>query len=253
MSKWIISCMAVLFIAGTAMAQTTLLDESKAGTPQGTTVMPQALRDLINADCDTSSFVVQAGSGTYTGIYGQTTGGVSGWVTMSDVGDQQIQIWCDIEMYLQTHTENNKIYFHRATADAGEQVAYVQGWFTSNNGQYIGIESPVGNCDVTELKGTKDILGRDVTTVTGYAPILVDYTLADQGAGFVPGTHSGTYRVRDTYGEGDQGSVTALWWLINSGGRGTQYYEWKITINPPSSQPDGHYELDPVVTAKPAL
>jgi len=250
----------LMFVAGVLVAQTpaTLLDETKAGT-NGQNLPSNLVAAIVsNGGTSTQNFVVQAGSASWSGVYGTATSG-SGWITISSTGDtEKIDIWCDIEMYLQTNIANNLIYFHEgnlATLGDADKVAYVQGSFTGNNGQYIGLATDTG-CDITKLKGAKDLIAmgsRDVTLATGYAPIPVAYTLADQGSGYTGTGHSGVYRVPDDTGYGDQNSVEAVWWLINGGAPGNQLYEWKVTISPAVVQPDGHYKLDPVVVFKPAL
>lgn len=258
-----LTCVAALmFAAGAALAQSTLLDQSKIdtdalGNPLGIdAVLVAAI--LADGNSSQTSFVVQAGGGSYTGIYGKTTGGGSGFIPEYNGEPEEIDIWCDIEMYLHIATTNNKIYFHRADMSAGEQVAYVQGTFTSNHGWYVGLEAPREGCDITKLIGTVDVLGRDISPTSptrAATPIDVTYTLSDQGSGYTGSTPSGAYNPPTTTDPtpGDQNSVMAYWWYINQGAAGTQIYEWKVSINPPAEQADGHYELDPVVTAKPSL
>lgn len=265
MSKYIVACAAILFLAGAAMGQSSHLDQTKAGQVVG---MPGPLVTAINtaapsADCGSSNFVVQVGSATWAGIYRVASGGnEADYIDLGPDGRSDvmsIEIWCDIEMYLVKTIANNKIYFHIGVPDGTEKVAYVQASFRGNNGFYVGLEQPHDGCDnISQLVGALDSRGQDVTQAPGYQPIPVTYTLADTvhngtPTGWTYGTHDGTYRLPDSVGQGTGPSDLGLWWGIDDGAPGLHNFEWKVSITPPVDQVDGHYKLDPVVAARPML
>lgn len=208
------------------------------------------------ADPDNSwlNWKYQYGGGSWSGVYGD-----SGWIEESTSGDSVIDIECDIEMYYSESFSNNKIYFHLGnlyTATSTDKTAYVAGTFTSNNGMYIGICFTGTGKDETNMEGdgsggytgrvfdamvgTVDVLGRDISGESFDCEFLLDW-----GTGWNPPV---------TYGDGASGTIhDTLWWLVGSGAPGTYNVTWRVRMLPETNQPDGNYNLDPVVVAAPLL
>ena len=242
MRKLLLFAGAVSLLIAPALAAD-LVDQSVAGaTPElaGSGGLTSGMLPATDNDRDFTTYSVQWGGGSYSGIYAATPSGETGWQTVSETGDMNVDAWCDIEMYLTETIANQKVYFHIAD-NTTQMTAYISGSFSSCNGMWMGIAVPAGS-DMTLFTGSKDVLDRDISDKS----FPCEWGLTDQG-------DWGTYRTADSVGYGDNNSVEAMWWLINSGASGYQDYQWKLTILPAAYQADGHYHLDPAVTIMPAL
>jgi len=204
----------------------------------------------------TTNWKYQYGGGSWSGVYRK-----DGWLTVSEDGDSVIDIECDIEMFYSETFENNKIYVHLGdpyNASAEDKTVYVDGSFTANNGQYIGI-SFTGTSKTEEdmlkdgagnytgeiqdaMVGTIDVLGRDISDESFDVKVSLSW---DGGANWYPPV---------TYGDGASGTIhDTLWWLVNEGAPGSYTLLYKIELLPPTDQPDGNYVFDPVIVASPVL
>ncbi|MBD3288686.1 hypothetical protein GF337_07790 [candidate division KSB1 bacterium] len=171
------------------------------------------------------------------------------WEDGSETNDGLITITCDIEMYMSMHLDATDVYFHIAD-DRTTMNAYINGWLASNNGQWLFVSSDQGNKDLDNLTFIEDIFGRDVAWHTANSrtvpsDIPIEWYLKEPtDADWRPGTPS-------TSGNNDQ-----LWgytWLLANGEPCTHHFTIKIKIMPAFHQPDGRYEMDPLVTVAPTL
>ncbi len=204
-----------------------------------------------NASC--TNWVYQYGGGSWTGIYA----GDNGWLECEATGDMDLDVEADVEMYFTQSVANNKVYFHLGNiydAELADKTAYVQGSFTTNNGQYIGISFQ--GTGKTEADFEKDGTGAFTGKIIGGMQSDHDTWRAQDNQmdleillNWGPG-----WAVPDAYGDGSHGTVTdTLWWLVDGGGTGTYNYQWRVRLLPTADQPDGDYYLDPTIVAAPLL
>lgn len=204
----------------------------------------------------TTNWKYQYGSGSWSGVYRK-----DGWLEVSTLGDSQIDIECDIEMFYTESFVDNKIYVHLGdpfNATDAQKTAYVTGNFTANNGMYLGTcFTGTSKTEVDMLKdgegdytgeiqdamvGSVDVLGRDISAQAFNIKMAMTW---DGGA---------TWNTPVAYGDGASGTVhDTLWWLVNNGDAGSYDLQWKIELKPSADQPDGNYNLDPALVAAPAL
>jgi hypothetical protein len=195
----------------------------------------------------------QYGSGSWSGVYA----GEEGWMTASEDGDMTLEVEADVEMYFTETVSNNKIYFHLGniySATTADKTAFVQGTFSTNNGQYIGISFTGTGKDESsfEKDGSGDYTGvildgmqSDRDTYRTQDNQMDLQILLNWGAGWQPPV---------AYGDGAHSTIhDTLWWLVNGGAPGTYNYQWRIRLLPTTHQPDGDYYLDPVIVACPVL
>lgn len=236
-----------------AMAASSLYDQEGTGA-DGYALINASGQGPANADW--TNWKYQYGGGTWSGVYGGAPEG--GWIQESKTGDSVLDVEADIEMYYSEEFSNNKIYFHLGniyTATVADKTAYVNGRFTSNNGMYIGIcfdGTGKGEADMLKdggnytgevqdaMVGTIDVLGRSISTEAFNVLFLLD-----AGAGWTTPV---------AYGEGASGTITdTLWWLVNGGAAGSYNVTWLVRMLPAVNQPDGNYNLEPVVVVAPTL
>jgi hypothetical protein len=195
----------------------------------------------------------QYGGGSWSGVYAAD----DGWLTESGTGDATLDIEADVEMYFTETVSNNKIYFHLGniyTASTADRTAYVQGSFSSNNGQYIGISFTGTSKDISnfETDGSGNFTGRilgglqsDHDTWRTQDNQMDVEILLNWGTG---------WQTPVNYGDGAHSTIhDTLWWLVNDGDPGTYNYQWRIRLLPEAHQPDGDYYLDPAIVASPVL
>ena len=241
-------CLALA--AGTASAATLYGQE---GTAEDGTPSIDASGQAPEGSDAASNWKYQYGGGSWSGVYAAG----DGWVTVDESGDMDLEVEADVEMYFTQSVSNNKIYFHLGNIyDAGlaDKTAYVDGSFTTNNGQYIGI-SFLGTSK-TDADFEKDVDGN-------YTGVILDgmqsdndswrtqdnqmdlEILLDWGAGWTAPVN---------YGDGAHDTVTdTLWWLVDGGNAGTYNYQWRVRLLPEADQPDGDYYLDPAIVSAPVL
>ena len=238
------------FAAGSVSAQTLYEQE---GTADDGTPAIDASGQAPNGSDAASNWKYQYGSGWTTGVYAAA----EGLRLIDEDGDSSIEVEADIEMYFTQSVSNNKIYFHLGNiydATLADRTAYVDGQFTSNNGQYIGISFLGQNKDESSFE--KDGSG-------AYTGVILDGMQSDRD----------TWRSQDnqmdveillnwgagwtapvTYGDGAHNTVTdTLWWLVDDGNAGSYSYQWRVRLLPEAHQPDGDYYLDPAIVSTPAL
>ena len=200
-----------------------------------------------------TNWIYQYGSGTWSGVYAAD----DGWLTADETGDSVLEIEADVEMYYTESIANNKIYFHIGniyTATSADLTAYVQGTFSTNNGQYIGISFTGMNKDESNFEKDGggaftgkifDALQSDHDTWRTQDNQMDMEILMNWGTG---------WQVPVAYGDGAHSTIhDTLWWLVAGGAPGTYSYQWRIRLLPESNQPDGDYYLDPTIVASPVL
>ncbi|NQU43540.1 hypothetical protein HQ520_09650 [bacterium] len=204
------------------------------------------------ADANWTNWKHQYGSGSWSGVYAAS----AGWVTADESGDMDLAVEADVEMYFTQSVSNNKIYFHLGNiyaASSADKIAYVDGSFTTNNGQYIGISflgTGKAEADFENIGGayTGKVLGgmqSDHDTWRTQDNEMDVEILLNAGAG---------WEVPVNYGDGAHSTITdTLWWLVNGGAPGSYNYQWRVKLLPTADQPDGDYYLDPVVVAAPIM
>ena len=250
--KRTLALVAVLALfAMPAMAASSLYDQEGTGADG---YAPIDATGQGPANPDWTNWKYQYGGSTWSGVYGDT-----GWIEESSTGDSVLDVEADIEMYYSEEFSNNKIYFHLGniyTATVADKTAYVNGTFTSNNGMYIGISfAGTGKTEANMLKdgggnftgevqdamvGAIDVLGRDISSQNFNVLFLLD-----AGAGWTTPV---------SYGDGASGTIEdTLWWLVNGGAAGSYNVTWLVRMLPELHQPDGNYNLEPVVVVAPTL
>ena len=195
----------------------------------------------------------QYGSGSWSGVYAAA----DGWLTEAESGDSTLEVEADVEMYFTESVSNNKIYFHLGniySATLADRTAYVNGSFSTNNGQYIGISFYGSNKDENsfEKDGGGNYTGRildgmqsDRDTWRTQDNQMDIEIMLNWGAGWTAPV---------SYGDGAHSTIPdTLWWLVDGGNPGTYNYQWRIRLLPEPHQPDGDYHLDPVLVASPVI
>jgi len=255
--KKLVALLAIVsfcLLAVNAVNATTLY-EQEGTADDGTPSIDATGQGPAGDDSDSwTNWKYQTGAGTWSGVYSAS----DGWLTESESGEATLEVEADIEMYYSESIENNKIYFHLGniyTASLADKTAYVNGTFSSNNGQYIGIS--FAGAGKTEADFEKDgttgnftgkIIGgmqsdRDTwRTQDNQMDIEI---LLNTGAG---------WEAPVNYGDGAHSTIhDTLWWIVNGGAPGTYNYQWRVRLLPEAHQPDGDYYLDPVIVATPVL
>jgi hypothetical protein len=255
---------ALVFVAAsTAMATVGKPDGLINGKNGGTGYFNE--NHMPNGVCD--NFVEVSGAYEFNGgnvaifDYDDNT-----WVNCGEnfvAENQPLEVICDIEMYVREHIDGTKIYFHIGDGEYVDTMsATVGGWFSSNNGQYIGLSKtvePWGALDgptyydptytnkAAELKFQTDGLGR--TAAKTPIPLVIEFS-DDGGANWRKIVNSPTSQ--DTW-SGGTGGLWGYYWLVANGDPCYHPFAFRFTIDPIYHQPDGRYHLDPVVVVAPAL
>jgi len=187
------------------------------------------------------TWVELKGGGSWSGIYDYDD---YKWICIK--GDPEIEnitIVCDIEMYCSEELDANKVYFHIAD-NTQEMKAVINGKLCSNNGQWVGLLFPPGKGpeNPPKLVFREDGFGRTFDE-NKPDPIPVEFWFKD------------CYNSEWREGKWDYGNQTqwGIWWLVNNGEPCCCNFSILIKIKPKHHQPDGRYELDPILTAAPVL
>ena len=252
----------VAFLYVPAMGQVTgTLYQQEGTTADGYSAIDATGKAPTGTDGSTGNWKYQTGAGSWTGVYA-----ANGWDGNTSTGDSKINIECDIEMFYTESFSNNKIYFHIGnplTATSADKTAIVNGTFTANNGMYIGISfdattktaddmlKDVAGKYTGEVKdamvGTIDVLNRPISDQSFNAKFSLDWS-NDGGTTWV-GPQAPV-----TFGTGASGTIlNTLWWLVNSGQKGTYLLKYNVEMLPPVDQADGNYKFDPAIVAAPVL
>jgi len=244
------------FVCSPAVAQLNTLYEQE-GTPADGYGAIDASGTGPATNPNSTNWKYQTGYGEWSAVYSWDG---NAWVEETSDGDEQIEIECDIEMYCECTTSNNKIYFHIGNpydASADDKTAYVDGTMNTNNGQWVGISFSGTDKDETDFQkdtegnftgrirggmvGSVDIGGRDISTESFDVIVKLSWDGAN-------------WHVPDSYGDGAHATITdTLWWLVADGAPGQYTLQWEFVLDPPADQPDGNYELDPTIVAAPVL
>ena len=170
------------------------------------------------------------------------------WDHGTETGKSFMTVTCDIEMYMSMHLDATDIYFHIAD-DRTSMSAYVNGWLASNNGQWLFVDSELGNKELNKLAFVADAWGRDLAyhTANGLTvnDIPAEWFLKEPG--------DPDWRLGAASTSGNNGQLHGITWLLSDGQPCTHPFVIKIRITPEFHQPDGRYEMDPLVTVAPVL
>jgi len=232
-----------------------LYDQEGTGDdgPAGIDASGQAL----GANPSSTNWKWQTGGGTWSAIYG----GSSGWLEESSTGDMSLKVEADIELFMSQEVSNNEIYFHIGnlySATLADKTAYVDGTMTYNNGMWLGISFAELGGDPIKVEADFEKDGGD-----NYTGVILGGMQSDTdswreqdnqmdleiklnwGAGWTP---------PDSFGSGSHGTIVhTLWWLVDGGNPGTYNYQWRVRLLPAPDQADGDYYLDPQIVATPVL
>ncbi|MFO7956263.1 MAG: hypothetical protein R6X33_04120 [Candidatus Brocadiia bacterium] len=242
-------CLALA--AGTASAGT--LYDQEGTADDGTPSIDASGQGPAGDDSDNwTNWKYQYGNGSWSGVYAAG----DGWLVADDTGDMGLEVEADVEMYFTQSVSNNKIYFHlgniyEATSD--DLTAYVDGSFSSNNGQYIGIS--FDGTSKTEASFEEDENGLTGVILGGMQSDRDTWREQDEQMDLeILLSWGDGWKAPGNYGEGAHGTVTkTLWWLVDGGNAGTYDYQWRVRLMPEADQPDGDYYLDPAVVSAPVL
>lgn len=180
------------------------------------------------------------------------TNAVYDWDTLSwQLGtatpDQAFTVEADVEMWMSMGFNATDIYFHIGNdlGDNPKMSQSVNGWLNSNNGQYLFVTKPAGvnvtESAMTTLTFKNDIGARDGQTAN---PIPVGWYITD---------NSGQEKAMEFSTGGNGGQEVGMMSLLDNGSRGLHNFSIRCEISPDRYQPDGHYEMDPILAASPAL
>jgi len=164
--------------------------------------------------------------------------------TETPIGGDGFTVTADIEMWMSMAFSATDIYFHIGQDTGGASMdADVPGWLSSNNGQYLFVtkkNSQPTEDNITQLAFKNDIGHRSGQTAN---PIPIEWWISDNS-----GWHQMTYSTG-----GNNSQVYGVQWLLDGGSTGTHNFTIKCRIKPDRFQPDGYYEMDPVLVASPAV
>lgn len=168
------------------------------------------------------------------------------WDEGIPTGTDGFTVEADIEMWMSMAFNAQDIYFHIG-ADLGDNPtmsANVGGWLSSNNGQYLFVSKPDSQPsadDISKLMFKNNIFGGN--TPANVTPIPVKWFCTDS-----TGEHEMSYSTG-----GNNGQLYGATWLLDNGATGLHIFNIRCQISPERYQPDGHYEMDPVLAASPIL
>lgn len=170
------------------------------------------------------------------------------WEMGTATGIDGFNVTADVEMWMNMAFNANDIYFHIGKdLGANPKVsASVTGWLQSNNGQHLFVSKPDANPtldDISKLEFQVDVLGRTSPPMPAVTAIPAKWYLTDTG-----GEREGTYSQG-----GNAGQLHGVSWLLDGGSTGFHSFTIRCEISPDRYQPDGHYEMDPILVASPEL
>lgn len=260
--KKLIMLLAILsLMAAPAMAQTwsnTLYGQEGTASDGHVAINAAGQGPAGDSSDNYTNWKYQTGSGSWSGVYSWDT---DAWLTEAEAGDSQIDVECDIEMYWSETIANNKIYFHIGnpfTASSSDKQALVNGTYATNHPMYVGISFDGTSKTESDFEldggsltgrvlggmvGTVDIGGRDISAESFDIKFLCRL-------------NGGAYLTPTSFGAGSHGTQPAvLWWSPSVTGMvpGSGSINWLVQVEPPASQPDGNYVLDPAIVAAPSL
>lgn len=200
----------------------------------------------------------QFGSGSWSGVYSWDG---DAWLEAASDGNSSIEVEADIEMYWSETIADNKIYFHLGnpfTATTEDKQAVVTGTYATNNLMYIGISFAGTDKEAGDFESDgSGLTGRVLGGMVGSTDIG-GRDISDQSFDirFLANCNGGAWTRPNNFGVGAHATIPAtLWWkpdvLGMTLGTGTMAYQ--VTIEPPASQPDGNYGLDPLLVTAPVL
>ena len=245
-----------------AMAQTysnTLYGQEGTVDDGGPTINASGQGPASDDSDNYTNWKYQYGSASWSAVYSWDG---DAWLEITNEGDAQIEVECDIEMYWSDTIANNKIYFHIGnpfSATAANKTAYVTGTYAGNHLMWLGIsfdntskvEADFETGGATGYTGR--VLGGMVGTIDNHG---TDISAENFDIVFLMNCNGGAYVGPGNFGFGAHNTIpSTLWWdpmdVGQTVGAGTM--AWQVMIEPLTSQADGNYVLDPVVVAAPQL
>ncbi|MBN1466943.1 hypothetical protein JXA02_14410 [candidate division KSB1 bacterium] len=193
------------------------------------------------------NFVAYQSPYTATGwIYDPST---YSWEHGTESGKSYMTVTADIEMYMSMNLSATDIYFHIAD-DGTEFEAIVTGQVCSNNGQWLFVSSELDTKDLTKLDFVQDIWGYTKQYYIDHGKtvpnsIPVQWWLKDEC--------DTDFRLGQFSQGGNNGNLWGVTWLLCNGLQCCHPFQIKVIIKPEFHQPDGRYEMDPLVTVAPVI
>lgn len=258
----LIALVAIVMLAAAAYAvdpgANTLWGQENTAADGYAGINPKANGCSYGNSAALTNWIFQYGSGSYSGVYSWDG---TAWGLGTKAGDEGIDVEADVEMYFQSSTTGNKIYFHIGnpfTATAADKEAVVHSTQTTNHPMYVGVtfntgmpvweggtSAPTGKI-LGGMKGSKDIGGRTITDVFD-----VQFRLSVNGGGALSPNSAGSPGAHDTIPN------STMWWHPTTIGGpipvGTANLDFVVDIFPTASQADGNYNLDPMISVAPEL
>jgi len=237
----------------------TLYGQEGTDADGGTTIDASGHGPASDDSDNYTNWKYQYGSGSWSAVYSWDG---DAWLVITDEGDAQIEVECDIEMYWSDTIANNKIYFHIGnpfSATATDKTAYVTGTYAGNHLMWLGISFDNTSKMETDFETgpptgyTGRVLGGMVGTVDNHNQNI---SAESFDIVFLMSCNGNPYVGPGNFGFGAHNTIpSALWWDPTDVGQtvGAGTMAWKVTIEPTTSQADGNYVLDPVVVAAPQL
>lgn len=163
-------------------------------------------------------------------------------------------VTADIEMWASFALTNQAIYFHIGQNPGANpsMTASIGGSMVSNHGQWLTITTPGNKPTKAKLDNlewvnnpqgqTRDAGNQPSAGIPANIPVtwaVVSGTSGPQALAYSGG-----------------GNDDKLWgyaWLADGGTAGAHSFAISCTITPAQYQPDGHYQMDPIIVASPEL
>ncbi len=199
---------------------------------------------------------VVSGGYTAAGYVYDPNGGLGIWREGLDSGIDGFTVTADIEMWMSMAFYANDIYFHIGKdLGANPKVsAFAGGYLSSNNGQWLFVSKPDAKPledDITKLYFQHNIFGGS-SPGPGSLPVPLPPAPPIPVAWFLK-DNSGIERAGAYETGGNGGQLWGVAWLLDDGTAGMHNFTIRCEISPDRYQPDGYYEMDPVLVSSPVI